>query len=396
LRAGRYIETALPSRAATTEAERLVGWLRLPLIALIVMGQTLVSAEPSDSAFAVVLVVYSGWSVAVLVWVYSRSVGPTLSVLAIMVDIAAITALATLSGGPFSEARRAYLVVPVAVAFRFRPMLTGAASAITVAAFLSQAIAHSASALPGAKRQIATDAGFLVWVGVAASLLSFLLARRTQSVERLAASRQRLIADALNAEERERQQLAESLHDHAIQNLLAARHDLQEASDSQRHPALDRAEEALAAAVADLRSATFELHPHVLEQAGLESAIAAVAERNAERGGFRVTFDHALSRASPDERLLYAAARELLSNVASHAGASEVRLTLTESDGNVVLRVADDGCGFDVDDLPAQLAQGHIGIASQRARIESAGGSLTVTSRPGRGTTTEVRVPIRG
>ncbi len=373
----------------------MVGWLRLPLIALIVAGQAFVGVEPTDSAFDVVLIVFSVWSVALLVWVYLRPVSPILSLLAILVDIAAITALATLSGGPFSEARRAYLVVPVAVAFRFRPLLTAGASGVTVVAFLVQSLTHSASALPGAKRLIGIDAGLLVWVGIAASLLSFVLARRTRSVESLAAARGQLIADALNAEERERRQLAEGLHDHAIQNLLAARHDLEEASDSSPHPAVSRADKALVATLADLRAATFELHPYVLEQAGLEAAVATMAERVAARGGFRVTFDLRLTRTHPEERLLYAAARELLGNVASHAEATEVTVTLVEGDDDLLLRVTDDGRGFDVDELPARLSEGHIGIASQRARIESAGGTLSVRSSPAGGTTTEVRIPSR-
>jgi two-component system, NarL family, sensor kinase len=384
---------ASPSQSAATEAERIVAWLRLPLIALIGIGQPLLSVEPSDSAFTDVLVAYSAWSLALLVWVYARPVSPTLSVLAIAVDIAAITALAALSGGPFSEARRAYIVLPIAVAFRFRPFLTAIASSVTVLAFTTAALAHSASALPGAKRLIALDTAFLVWVGVAASLLSFLLARRTRSTEALAAARRQLVADALNAEDRERQQLAEGLHDHAIQNILAARHDLEEAAESVQHRALERAESALAATLAELRASTFELHPYVLSEAGLDAALAAMTERISERAGVRVALDLRLARRSNHERLLYAAARELLTNVVNHADATEVAVSLAQTDHQLWLRVVDNGRGFDTEELPSRLGEGHIGIASQRARIESVGGTLTITSAPGEGTTAEVRVP---
>ena len=69
--------------------------------------------------------------------------------------------------------------VPVAVAFRFRPALTGAASAATVVAYVLQAFAHPAGRRPEGEKFIAIQVGFLVWLGLAAVLLSAVLWRRT-------------------------------------------------------------------------------------------------------------------------------------------------------------------------------------------------------------------------
>src|SRR5262249_22630137 len=179
-------------------------------------------------------------------------------------------------GGAFSQARLAYFLIPVAVAFRFRPALTAAASAATVAAYLVQAFVHPAARQKGADRFIAIQTGFLVWLGLAAVLLSAVLGRRTARVNELAEARRRLIADSLAAGERERKALAEGLHDHAIQNLLSARLDLEEVEEELPHPALRRADAALAETIRDLREAVFELHPYVLEQAGLEAALRSV------------------------------------------------------------------------------------------------------------------------
>jgi two-component system NarL family sensor kinase len=177
----------------------------------------------------------------------------------------------------------------------------------------------------------------------------------------LARDRERLMAEGMAAEERERKALAEALHDTAIQNLLSARYDL----------------------VTDLRETLFELHPYVLEQAGLEAALSAVGNRAARRGRFQLHLDARPVRPSPHERLLLSTARELLTNVAKHADARDVRLTLAE----------DDGQGFEESVLSTKLRNGHIGIAAHRARVESVGGRLVITSRVGAGTDAEVRVP---
>ena len=223
---------------ATAESERVVAWLRLPAIALIALGQGLAHPNPEKTWFLVMLAVFSAWSAGVLAWVYLRPVGERFALAATAVDIAAISVLALLSGGAFSHARLAFFLVPVAVAFRLRPSITFAAVVVTTAAYVIQASAHPAAGEPDAARFIVTQAGFLAWVGVACVLLSMLLARRTELVARLAQARSRLLSDALAAEQRERKALAEALHDHAIQNLLSARHELEEAGETLSHPAL--------------------------------------------------------------------------------------------------------------------------------------------------------------
>ena len=258
----------VPSGEATTEGERAVAWLRLPAIALLALGQGLTHPNPEQDGFLVTLAVYSAWSAGLLAWVYLRPATERLALAATGVDIAAISMLAVLSGGAFSHNRLAFFLIPVAVAFRFRPAVTAVAVVVTVAAYVTQAVLHPAADQPEAARFIATQAGFLAWIGAACVWLSLLLNRRTAEVARLAESRSRLLADALEAEQRERKALAEALHDEAIQNLLSARHELEEAGESVSHPALERADAALTDTVGQLREAVFELHPYVLEEVG--------------------------------------------------------------------------------------------------------------------------------
>ena len=378
---------------ATAETERIVGWLRLPAIVLLAIGQGISHPNPDRKGFFAALALFAAWSVVAFVVAERRMVGRRFPVFATGVDIAMITALALLSGGAFSSARLAYFLVPVAVAFRFRPRLTALAAATTTAAYVLQAVAHPARGAPEATRFVLTQAGYLAWVGAACVLLSALLGRRTEGLSRLAESRTQLLADALVAEQRERKALAELLHDHAIQNLLSARQDIGEASAADHTGLLERAGGLVSETIGDLRETVFDLHPYILDATGLSAAIRTAAERAAERAGFTLALDLHEPGSTMNDQLLYSAVRELLSNAARHAHATHVSVTLEVDAGDVVLRIADNGRGFDPSSLQERLAQGHIGMASQRVRIEAAGGSLSVVARPLAGTVAEVRLP---
>jgi two-component system NarL family sensor kinase len=373
-------------------AERRVAWLRIAAVGLIVAAEDLPHPNPYRAPFHILAAAVLAYAIGALLWAYLGKVSRRLSLTATAIDVLAISVLAYLSGGAYSEARIAYLLIPISVAFRFGWKITGLASLLVVLAYDIQAATHPARHLPGAVRFVLVETGYLFWIGAAATLFSGLLDRRTQDLARLASGRRQLLADVMSAEDRERRILAENLHDHAIQNLLAARQDIE---DAQAGSAADlaRAHDALTATLADLRGAIFELHPHVLDQAGLEPAIRAVAERASRRGGFDIDLYLNHSHRHPHEALLLGAAREFLSNAARHAHATNVTLTLTDENGAIVLTTQDNGVGFDVNTISHFVADAHIGLLSQRERIEAAGGQLDITSSPGTGTTVTVTLP---
>jgi two-component system NarL family sensor kinase len=154
-----------------------------------------------------------------------------------------------------------------------------------------------------------------------------------------------------------------------------------------------RAESAVAATLATLRDTVFDLHPYVLEQAGLQVALTTIGKRAAERTGAALRLDLHYAQRHPREGVLFMAASELLANVVEHANASTITLRLRRVGADLVLAVSDDGGGFDLSTLDERLAEGHIGLASQRVRIETIGGRFEVASEPGRGTTVEIHVP---
>jgi two-component system, NarL family, sensor kinase len=380
-------------RTPATEAELRIGFLRLGVLVLIGLSQTVPHPNPQDEAFFVALTIVGIYAVLALVWVYVRGASTPFVFVATALDVAAVSVLAELSGGVFSQARLAYFLVPVAVAFRFRPALTAAAGVVTVAAYLIESVAHPAHSRPGADRFIAVQAGFLAWLSVAAVLLSAMLDRRTRSAVELAEVRRRLITESMTAEERERKALAEGLHDHAVQNLLSARHDLEEAAESAPAKPLERARRALDETIHELREAIFELHPYVVDQVGLAADVQAVGERAARQGGFRLDLDLSYGQRNENEALVLGAVRELLANVAQHATASNVSVRMAQRDGWLMVEVADDGKGFSPEELPAKLAEGHIGLQSQKVRIESVGGRMDVRAEANLGTTVKIRVP---
>jgi signal transduction histidine kinase len=129
----------------------------------------------------------------------------------------------------------------------------------------------------------------------------------------------------------------------------------------------------------------FDLVP-ALEDAVAQFGARHRLEARVESSGVERTLD-------PETQLcLFRVLKEALANVARHAAARSVTVTLRFEDDTVRLRVADDGHGFD----PAAARPGHYGLRNMHERAERSGGTLTVTSAPGQGTAVELAVPLRG
>jgi Signal transduction histidine kinase len=176
-----------------------------------------------------------------------------------------------------------------------------------------------------------------------------------------------------------------------LQTVLAAKQDLREAiradGDKSR---VERASELLVDVSLDLRQVTRELHPSVLDEAGPSTLTDSFSERT----GVPVDCSIDYPQRHPFDATLYGVARELLTNVSRHANAHRVALDLFDEGDDVTLNVRDDGVGMDPAVLSRRLSEGHIGLASHRARIETLGG--TVEFRPvTHGTWVAVRLPIR-
>ena len=218
---------------------------------------------------------------------------------------------------------------------------------------------------------------------------------RARHIAELAASRHRLVVEALNAEDRERRRLSERLHDEAIQDLLIARQDLADARHG--NPAgLPRVEHALDNALRELRATVFDLHPTTLDNAGLAPALEAVATQQARAGSFQPKVSVDPCAAGLRDRLLFAVSRELITNVAKHADARVAEIEIARDGPSIVLDVRDDGHGFNDRNRAAAVRSGHIGLASIAERIEAVGGTVDISSAPGAGAHIRVVLPAAG
>ena len=224
-------------------------------------------------------------------------------------------------------------------------------------------------------------------------VLAGLLVARERRIRALAAERGRLVAQAIEAEERERRRISEALHDESVQNLLAARLDIAAAREGDPQ-ALDRVEEEIDRSLGQLRESVAELHPVALRESGLGSALKTLARKSERRGGFECTVRIEPGATEICDELLLSLVRELLANAVKHAQASSVCVTLDRQDENVVLEVSDDGRGMTPGRPRAALREGHIGLASSEERVKALTGRFEVESEPGRGTTVRASIPV--
>ncbi|MBT2386054.1 sensor histidine kinase [Streptomyces sp. ISL-11] len=385
------------------QSSRYVAWSRLPFfIPLFLAGQQPAVDYFHHFWFNCLLGVYLLWSLVRLLWVHRRPVtGLRGAVATLIADLLIITGLAAAAGGQDSPVRYAYFAWPLATVLWQMPKVTAALGPVCMAAYAGMSLPHLLDDPTEASWPVVVDEVYVLWVTGVCTFIALLLGRRARAVSDLLDTRELLLDDALAAETRERSDLADALHDGAVQTLLAALHDLEEveseamrtgAGASAGSAALARAQTELRGTVKEMREIIFDLHPHILATAGLEAALRAAGDRFARRGGFAVDYDLRLPGRVGHEALLYSAARELLGNIVKHARASHVRVRLAVDDGTTVLTVHDDGAGFDPRVVRRRVKEGHIGLASHYVRVESAGGRFLVDSAPGN-TTIEVRLP---
>jgi signal transduction histidine kinase len=134
--------------------------------------------------------------------------------------------------------------------------------------------------------------------------------------------------------------------------------------------------------IVNLRALIAELRPAALDELGLAPAIETLASRSGGAAGLSVTTHVALgssARLAPEtESTVYRVVQEALTNVAKHAGASNVHVEVARANGTVEVVVEDDGRGFD----PTSVKDG-LGLIGMRERVELTGGELSIRSRPG-------------
>ena len=194
----------------------------------------------------------------------------------------------------------------------------------------------------------------------------------------------------LEMQERERHAIARNLHDDLGQILTAIKLSLKGASRSREKMADSLA--LVDEAIRQTRSLALDLRPSVLDDLGVAAALQQLASQYAARGGLEIRLDtQALERVKVPPAVQTACFRlvqEAFTNIARHAGARRVDVTIRAAGGAIEIVVRDDGRGFDVAVArkPAGAGAG-LGLLGMEERISLAGGQLTIESAPGSGTT---------
>jgi two-component system NarL family sensor kinase len=382
---------------------RLQLLVRFVLVAFVAVTVGVVPPVQGATACYAIVAAYAIWSLGFGLW--ARRGGPRVAGrawLALFVDLLVLAAVTLVSGVAADQSWTAnvlvngFFLIPVLAATQLRPDVCAAVVVPTVLVYLASSIAtQTANDEPWAS--IALRTVVLAGLGAACIGLTRIQQSRVRTIAELLRERTGLLDDLVHLEERERRELSERLHDGALQYVLAARQDLDDLRASADSDAGARVEHALSETSRLLRSAVTELHPAVLEHAGLAKALRALAEAQS-RPGCSVEIelhDWPEGGRTSVDTLLYGVARELLANALKHAAATEVRLALGLYGGTARLVVADDGRGIPEGALAESIERGHVGLHSQTLRVQAAGGALTISAARPSGTVVTVEVPAQ-
>jgi two-component system NarL family sensor kinase len=364
---------------------RLQAGLRVGVIVFV--WACLLLVPPTDQAgwcYAIAVAYPVLWALTMPWTVRRRPGGRDLGWVPLVLDIVVLGAVTLLAG---------FFLLPILAATQLSPRVGVVMAVPTVGVYLLSSVStREANDEPW--ESLALRVLVLLGVSLGSIALSRIQRSRVMEIATLAIARAGLLAELTDVEERERRQLSEALHDGALQYVLAARMDLEDVRDGDPD-AVERVDHALTTSAGLLRRTVSELHPAVLDHAGLVRAAEDLAEGLRQRG-YEVDMraeGMPVRPATEADRVVFAALRELVTNVVKHSGATSVVVELEAQDDRIVASVTDDGTGFDETRADERLAAGHIGLASQRLRVEAAGGRLVATPVEPHGLRMTVSVP---
>ena len=215
-------------------------------------------------------------------------------------------------------------------------------------------------------------------------------------LDRLERERRDSARRALDAQEDERRRMARELHDEIGQTLtgvVLALETLEDRAPAELQAELRSLEASVRSGIEEVRDLVRRLRPEALDDFGLRSALVSLGSELSEHSGLRVSphLDGELPTLSrEDELVVYRVAQESLVNVVRHARATRAELSLQAENGEVVLRVRDDGKGIDA----SGLRSGN-GVRGMRERALLVGADLRVVHVTPHGTEVQLRLPVK-
>ncbi|MBW2681366.1 MAG: PAS domain-containing protein [Deltaproteobacteria bacterium] len=209
----------------------------------------------------------------------------------------------------------------------------------------------------------------------------------------------------MQAQEQERQMISCELHDSIAQNLSTLKigceliFDDQPAISHELKMKMGKYSDLIDQTIASVRNLAYDLRPPVLDEMGLVRALETYCEEFSENNGLKVEFQsagiHKLTFDSNTEIHLYRLVQEGLNNIRKHAHATRATIKMVGASPNIILRIQDDGKGFDV--KACQLKsdkEKRMGLQSMRERVKLLQGRMTIQSRPMKGTRIVITYPF--
>jgi PAS domain S-box-containing protein len=226
------------------------------------------------------------------------------------------------------------------------------------------------------------------------------ITERLQAEDKIRALNQQLI----KAQENERNRIAGYLHDHVAQDLSSLKIGLETLLDNQRKTTVEtrikELSKLLQGSITAVRDLSYDLHPPGMDQLGLVRTVYQYCEDFSERNNVSVDFYTAgmkdLKLNFDTEINLYRLIQEGLNNIKKHAQASHIIIRLVASAPNIILRIEDNGKGFDVERrLAKSLKEKHLGLSSMVERVSLLEGTMNINSKPSKGTRIFIEVPYK-
>jgi len=210
----------------------------------------------------------------------------------------------------------------------------------------------------------------------------------------------------MQAQERERQMISYELHDSIGQNLYTLKIGCDMLFENQ--PAISpglrgkmvELSKLLEQTITNVRNLAYGLQPPGLDEMGLVKALEMYCEEFYEKNGVKVEFQsaglHSFDMDSNSEIHIYRLVQEGLNNIRKHADAAQVNIMLMGASPNVILRIEDNGKGFDVTARELALSnEKRLGLRSMKERVNLLGGQMTIQSRPMKGTKIFIKIPFK-
>ena len=213
----------------------------------------------------------------------------------------------------------------------------------------------------------------------------------------------RFLASELSlTEERQRRHMSTLLHDNIGQVLALSKIKLgsirQMVDSDEYRKSTNELGSMIDEAIKFTRTLTFELSPPILYELGLQAALEWLVDKTGRQHGLEVNFvdSPVVSSISTDVQVLFfQAVRELLINVAKHAQASKVNISVRQQEDKIEISVTDNGIGFDYAKVKSSTRPAGFGLFNIRERLTFMGGEFQIDTHPAKGTTIKLSAPIK-